>query len=445
MMSFDEFTQACFKASEELGCDEAEIYLGTNERMAIGVVNGEVVNYGVNSERGLNLRVMYRGRIGYAYTEAFEDAESLVLHAMDNAKAVENDDVHPMQGSCVYPEIIEKPNPLLEMTDDELINIARNLEVDIKAFDDRVNRMSKCEVNTCIRTTSIRNTRGLSADRTSKYSFVIAVPIVRQGEEERSSLAYIFGSDFLTNYNGFVKGSVDNALTLFNAKPVATGEYKVIIRSDAAAEFLDSFTAMFFADNVQDGLSLFAGKLDRPIASEAVTILDDPFEADYPRAFDDEGVPSVCTTVVENGVLKSFLYNLKSARKDNVASTSNAGRVSPDSPIGTMPSNFYIKKAEKSLDELVAQMNSGLIITELGGLHAGLNTVSGDFSLIASGLLVDCGCIIRSVDQITVAGNILSLLQNIIEVGNDLFFTLPDNGRIGSPSLLIDKLVVSGK
>lgn len=444
MMSFDEFTQACFKASKELGCDEAEAYYATDKRFMTGVLDGEVVKYNIDSERGLNLRVMYRGRIGYAYTEAFEDAESLVMHAVDNAKAVENDDVHPMQGSCVYPEITEKTHPLFEMTDEEQINIARNLEVDIKAFDDRVNRMSKCEVNSGIRTISIRNTRGLSADRESKYSFVIVVPIIRQGEEERSSLATEFALD-TSNYNELVKRSVDNTLILFNAKPVATGEYKVIIRSDAAADLLERFAEMFFADNVQDGLSLFAGKLDRPIASEAVTILDDPFEADYPRAFDDEGVPSVCTTVVENGVLKSFLYNLKSARKDNVASTSNAGRFSPDSPIGTMPSNFYIKKGEKSLDELVAQMNSGLIITELGGLHAGLNTVSGDFSLITSGLLVDCGCIIRSVDQITVAGNILSLLQNIIEVGNDLFFTLPDNGRIGSPSLLIDKLVVSGK
>lgn len=445
MMSFDEFTQACFKAAKELGCDEAEVYYATDKRFAIGVLDGEVVEYNVNSESGLNLRVMYRGGNGYAYTEVFDDAESLVKHAIDNAKVIENDDVHPMQGSCVYPEIHEKPNALLNMTDEEQINVARNLELDIKAFDDRVNRMSKCEVNSGIRTTCIRNTRGLSVDRTSKYSFVIVVPIVRQGDEERSSLATRFGPDIAADYNDLVKESVDNALILFNAKPVASGEYKVLIRCDAAADFLESFCEMFFADKVQDGLSLFAGKLNTPVASEAVTILDDPFEEDYPRAFDDEGVPSVCTTVVENGVLKSFLYNLKSARRDNVASTSNAGRVNPEAPIGTMPSNFYIKKSEKSFDELVAEMNSGLIITELGGLHSGLNTVSGDFSLIASGLLVDCGCVIRSVDQITIAGNIMNVLHNIIDVGNDLRFCIPDNGRIGSPSLLIDKLVVSGK
>lgn len=444
MMDFNEFVQACFKSAKELGCDEAEVYMAADDRMEIGVNQGEVMNYCVNSECGLNLRVMYQGRNGYAYTEVFDDAESLVFHAIDNAKSIENDDVHPIQGDCSYPVVVKKPNPVVDMTDEEKINIACNLERDILAFDDRVNRMSRCELHSGIRTAHIRNTRGLCADNEEKYSYIIAVPVLRQGDEERSSYSIKFGPDIM-DYNGFIKETVDNALMTFNSKPVASGEYRVLLRSDAAVDFLEAFCEVFFAEKVQNGLSLLADKLDKPVASEVVSIVDDPFEEDYPRAFDDEGVPSVFTSVVENGVLKSYLYNLKSALKDGVASTSNAGRASATEPITTMPTNFYIKRGEKSYKELISDLNSGLVITELDALHAGINTVSGDFSLIAAGILVEGGSIIRSVEQITIAGNFLSMLKSIIAVGNDLRFRIPEFGRVGSPSLLIDKLVVSGK
>lgn len=444
MMDFNEFVQVCFKTAKALGCDEAEAYMESDEHIELGVLDGKVINYSVNRERGMNLRVMYGGRNGYAYTEAFDDAERLVFHAMDNAKAIENDDVHPMQGACAYPSVEVEPNTVANMTDDEKVNIVRNLEKDFMAFDDRVNRMSRCELYSGKHCVHICNTRGLCADREICFSYLIAVPILRQGDEERSSYSLLFCHD-ITDYNDFIKETVDNALMTFNAKPVDSGEYRVLIRNDAAVDFLNSFCELFYADKVQEGLSLLAGKLNKRIASEAVSIVDDPFESDYPRAFDDEGVPSVLTNVVENGVLKSYLYNLKTALKDGVASTSNAGRVYVAAPVATMPSNFYIKNGEKSYKELIEELDSGLIITELGGLHAGIDAVSGDFSLLAAGLLVDGGSIIRSVEQITIAGNFLSLLNGIIAVGNDLRFRIPELGRVGSPSLLIDKIVVSGK
>jgi PmbA protein len=249
----------------------------------------------------------------------------------------------------------------------------------------------------------------------------------------------------MTDYTDIIKESVENALIQFDASSVDSGEYRILLRNDAAGDLLSAFSSMFFAERVQKGLSLLTGKLGQPVASEAVTIVDDPFEADNPRAFDAEGVPSVLTTVVEKGVLKNYLYNLKSALKDGVASTSNAGRMGTAGPVNTAPSNFYIVKGDKSFDELKAMLQNGLLITEISGLHAGLNPVSGDFSLIAKGQLVENGEIVRSVDQITVAGNFLALMQGIEAVGSDLRFGPPGAGRIGCPSLLISKLVVSGK
>ena len=112
--------------------------------------------------------------------------------------------------------------------------------------------------------------------------------------------------------------------------------------------------------------------------------------------------------------------------------------------MGVAPSNFYINEGEKSFDALMNEMQNGLIIFEVSGLHSGLNTVSGDFSLIAKGRLVENGKIVRSVDQITVAGNFLKLMKSIKAVGSDLRWGLPMGSVFGSPSLLIEKLMISG-
>lgn len=115
-------------------------------------------------------------------------------------------------------------------------------------------------------------------------------------------------------------------------------------------------------------------KLGERITNSCISIIDDPFEEDNPRTFDAEGTPSVKTVVVEDGILKSFLHNLKTARKAGVASTSNAGRAGVASPVGVSPSNFFIAKGEKSYDALVSELDSGIVVTELGALHSGLGS-----------------------------------------------------------------------
>lgn len=445
-MTFEQFRDACFKSALEKGCESAEVYCGRNDSFSVNILDGDIERYKSAKDSGLNLRVIFNGKNGYAYTEIFEAPDFLVDRAIDNARAIENTDINPMQGACEYPAIIETKNPVLDMTESEKIDLAMRMERDTLAFDGRVNRLGYCTVETGVSVTHIHNTLGLRADSTENYSYGVIGAILRQGEEEHEGYSFKMGGDII-NYGDMIKESVDNALIQFNAKSVDSGEYRVLIRNDAAGDLLGAFSGMFSADNVQKGLSLLKEKIGERIANDNITILDDPFEKGYPRAFDAEGVPSVLTTVVQNGLLKSYLHNLKTALKDGVESTSNAGRASVASPVDIAPSNFYIVAGEKSYDELVAELGSGIIITELGGLHAGLNEVSGDFSLLAKGLLVENGSVIRSVEQITCAGNFLSLMKDIIAVGSDMKFGLPGGAmaRIGCPSLLIGKLMISGK
>lgn len=443
-MNFDQFKDACFKLALENGCENAEVFCVTTDAFSVNVLSGDLDRYDVAKENGLNLRVIYEGKSGYAYTEVFEDPQGLVNRAIDNAKSIETTDVSPMQGKCEYPEIVKPENPVLDLTEGERIGLAMRMERDALEFDGRVTRMAACQVMTGTSHVRICNTIGLNAESNDDYSIGMVGPIVRQGDQERSSYSFCSGKEML-NYASMIKESVDNALMQFNASSVPSGEYRILLRNDAAGDLLSAFSEIFSADAVQKGLSPLNGKLNERIASECVNIIDDPFEKDNPRAFDAEGVPSVLTNVVKDGVLGSYLHNLKTALKDGVASTSNAGRAGIASPVDISPTNFYITPGEKNYDEMVNELGNGLIITEVSGLHAGLNPVSGDFSLIASGLLVENGSVIRSVDQITCAGNFLNLMNDIESIGSDLKFGLPGGCRVGCPSLLIKKLVISGK
>jgi PmbA protein len=175
--------------------------------------------------------------------------------------------------------------------------------------------------------------------------------------------------------------------------------------------------------------------------------VDDPFMEGglASMSFDGEGVACSYKKVIDKGVLKTYFHNLKTANKDGVVTTGNASKGSYKASIGIAPSNFYVEKGERSLKEIIAGMDSGIMITELQGLHSGLNSISGDFSLAALGYEIKEGKISRPVEQITVAGNYFEMLKNVEEVGSDLKFGLPGESYIGSPSLKIKKLAIAGE
>lgn len=443
-MNFKEFKEALFKAALDNGCSAAEVYCVEDDDFLLTVRNGEADEYSVSSSRGLNLRVCFNGKNGYAYTEAYENAGALALKAIDNARAIENTDDNPMQGKCEYPRITQFEHPVESMSPAEKIEFAKKIERETLAYDERVSKLYAVYISTGVRTLHIHNTLGLEADSSGKHSFGTVMPILKSGDELQEGYDMAFGKDIL-DYGKLIKNSVERAAAKFNASSVESGKYRVLIENEAMCDLLSVFSSIFCADTMQKGLSLLKGMEGKAVASDMVTILDDPFEAGNPRAFDAEGVPSVATEVVRAGVFTSALHNLKTAAKANVVSTSNAGRSDAAARVDVSPSNLYIVPGEKSFDELITELGSGLIITELDGLHAGVDSVSGDFSLSARGRLVENGRIVRSVNQITCAGNFLSMMKDILAVGSDLKFVAPGSGRIGAPSILVRELVFAGK
>ena len=243
------------------------------------------------------------------------------------------------------------------------------------------------------------------------------------------------------------KEAVEDAVRYMNAASMPSGSMPVVFHPKAMATLLATFAGVFSADNAQKGLSLLGDKEGSAIASELVTVYDDPSDglgyAGMP--FDGEGVPTRKKAVVDKGVLSTLLYTLKTAKKAGKATTGNASRPSYASTVGTAPTNFYIAPGDKSAEEVYALAGDSVRIDKLMGTHAGANPISGDFSLAAKGMRIRDGKLDGPVEQITVSGNFYALLKGVRAVGNDLRFGMPGACAVGAPTVLVDSLTIAGK
>ena len=193
-------------------------------------------------------------------------------------------------------------------------------------------------------------------------------------------------------------------------------------------------------DAIYRHASFLAGKLGEKIAGENVTIIDD---GTIPQGFgsspfDGEGIPTRRTMVIEKGILKSYLLNSYTARKLNLQTTGNASRGLTGNP-GIKPGNFFLEKGARTSQEIISDVKQGLYITDL--LGSGVNPVTGDYSRGASGIWIENGELTYPVEEITVAGNLKEMLNNISEIGSDLEF----RGAIASPTLRIDGMTIAGE
>jgi PmbA protein len=239
----------------------------------------------------------------------------------------------------------------------------------------------------------------------------------------------------------FVNKIVGKALIKFGGTQCASKDYKTILDKEVVADLLSAYLDNASADEVQKKTSLMIGKLNQPVASKKVTVMEMPLKKNaFFTYFDDEGVATYNKTVVKKGVLQTYFHNLNTAHKDGVQTTGNGYRSGGKVGIGFQ--NIVLKAGRKSLDELFAKIGEGVYITEVMGVHASLNPTSGNFSLQANGFMIENGKRSTPLTLITVAGNLMDMFMNVKEVASD-------NELLSSgydvPSLFIKKLTVSGK
>lgn len=440
------FLNQLMQAAQSAGIEACEAYVIERDSFRAMTSQGEMTEYSSNSTRGLGFRGLKNGRMGYASTEAFDEEAigQLVRGVVESAELSEDTDPEFLyDGSEAVPEINLQNDALAQTSPEEKIARLQTMEKAIRETP-QVDRSANNAIQTGRYTVRIVNSHGMNRVYTEDMCLMFGEATAKDGDFVSSGF-YGKAARNLEELDAQAIGqeTARRAVNALNAGPVPSGKYHVVIAGEAMTDLLSTFCGIFSAESAQKGLSLLKGRLGETIAAPCVTLVDDPLLPGgiSSRPFDDEGVPSKAHTLIESGVFKTFLHNLKTAHKDGVETTGNASKAGYSSPVHVAPSNLYLKPGERSLAEVLSSIGDGLVITEVTGLHAGANPLSGDFSLLSKGYAFQNGQRQKPVEQITIAGNFYQLLQNARELANDLVFPM---GGVGSPSVDVGELSISG-
>ena len=446
-MTLDAFLEILMQAALSAGIEAAEVYIASGDSFRAVSAQQEIIQYAVNTTRGLSLRGLYQGKMGYASTEVMDDQAigQLVQGVLESASLCEEEDKQFIySGDKAYPSV-DIYNPELDnVTPEQKLAFVLNMEKAALDADEHVKQVKYNTVLSGKGAVRIKNTYGLDIRFEGNYCAAYLQAIARDGEKASTAFDIAISHDFsLLDYKKLAESAVEKAVFGLKGKPVPSGSYRVIMENSAMAELLETFSGLYSAENAQHGLSLLRGRVGETIGASCVTLMDDPLlpHGEGSRPFDAEGVATRTKAVIENGVLKTLLHNLKTAQKDGVQTTGNASKASYSAPVRVSPTNFFFKPGDDDLATLMQKISSGLVITELSGLHSGANSVSGDFSLLAKGYRVKEGKKEEAVEQITIAGNFYQLLRNIQAIGSDLKFP---GGSVGSPSVDVGEMPVAG-
>ena len=397
-------------------------------------------------ERGLGVRVLDGQRIGFAHTSdlALPGIEACVDQARRMATITEPDE--DIRIAAAPLEMIELDIYQTGLEDRPLADrgaIALAVEQAARSLDPRITHFRKTSYSDAEVTTVIATTLGVRASYRESFCGAMTSAVATQNGERQIGY-HGEGTRRLADLDPASIGAraAQRAIEKLGAKPFPTQKLPIVLDPWMAMSLLGAISPLFSADNVLKGRSLFAGKVGERVANERVTIVDDARRKGGLRSapFDGEGVATTTRTLIEQGVLRGYLVNLKTSRKLSTAPTGNARRGSYASPSRIGPSNFYIEAGTDDPAIAVRGLDRALAVTSLLNLHT-IDPVSGEFSLGATGTYLEKGAPVHPVQGITIAGNLTHLLSSISAVGTDLTF---GSSGIGSPTLVIAELSVGG-
>ncbi len=438
-MNTENIRKAVEESAKIWGAEGYEIDIDSSVSAGAEALKDEISAVSYSRTDSMTVRCVKNGKSGYASSELVtpEAAAELVRRACENALVVDDEDEVPLfPGSEKYEEVKE---PDIELPSAEEMK-AHTLELQRKAYaaSDKVVDGTQSFTSCGSSESAFMNSAGLNLTYKSSMVYHGVAAAVKDGDEAEENYEVAFVNE--ESIDETVNKAVSVALSKLGGEPVESGKYNVILDSNTVRSVLATFSGVFSARSAFLKTTLLAGKEGEKIASDILTISDDPFHPKkYQKCpFDSEGVAVYKKNVIENGVLKTLLYNRMYAKKFGKETTGNASGAKTIAPRG-----LYVEAGDLTKDELLAKLGNGLYITELKGLHAGANTQSGDFSLEAEGFLVVDGKKTRPVKNITVADNFYEILKKVTALSNEVSFGT--GSKFGAPDVMFSDISVSGK
>lgn len=438
--------QAWMDCALSEGFESFEIYQAGDRSSEMTWYDGRMDTFVTSRVTGTALRGVWHGKMVNMATENPDDGmmAETIAQMKEQAEAVTSEDEgvirEPMDviaSRCT--RVWKKPG------EEKIKEVLQSLEKKILSYDPRMKSVTSLSFGEQTSVREIVNTKGINLKDETTVQLIAAEAAAADGDTIKNDYSVKVVEDLdAFDEDAYVKELCDTVLAKLDGVSLASGTYKVIFEKNAMTALFTAFSGIFSGDGIAKGISPLSTSSGKKIFSDKISIVDDPQSADAisPVDFDDEGCACRKKNVVSNGVFETVLHSSQTAAKMHTESTGNGFKTGYSSSVGVRMMNCCIVPGEKTLDEMCAQMQEGVVITDLEGLHAGINTVTGDFSLQSSGYYVRDGKRDHSIALITVAGNFLDLLNHVTEVGNDLEWKYR---RIAAPSIAFEGCALSGE
>ncbi len=433
----------------QAGATAAECVVREGDEFSTSVRLGQVETLKESGSRAIGVRVFFGRRAASTYSSDFSAAgiDRMLKSALELAKITSED---PFAGIPEAGKFGSLPGDLHLFHEDvyslpsaERIEYARRAEKAALDFDPRLKNSDGGSFDAATGRKVLANSHGFVGEYRRSYCSVAAVPIAQDenGGMQRDywySVARSLAK--LDSPEQVGKEAARRTLRRLGARKVKTAHVPVVLDPMVATSMLEHIFEGINGDSVYRGASFLAGKLGDKIAGANVNVIDDgTLSGGFGTTpFDGEGIPTRRTVVIENGILKSYLLNTYTAKKLGLETTANASRGLAGTP-GIGPGNYFLEAGSKTPTQIIGEIKDGLYVTEF--LGHGANLVTGDYSRGASGMWIVNGELAYPVEEITVAGNLKEMFNNISEIGTDLEF----RGSVASPTIRIDGLTVGGE
>ncbi len=442
-MDLIELAKSIISKAMQKGADECDVFISMDEDFSVVIKDEEIESLKNAITKGLGVRVFKDKKIGFAYTTDFSNfalekvTEEAILLAKNSTPEPEN--LLPENNNLKNKEIKIFDPSIYSISIEQRIKTAKEIERKAKSYDRRI-KVESTGFGSLIQRRTIANSNGFAGQYEGTIFEIYCSTIATENSDSQTGFYNSVGRfiDDLEPPDVVATKSSDRAIKLLNPRKIKTGKYPVIFDPTTAPVIISYIATATNGKNSFRKMSFLSDKIGEKVARENITIIDDGCldRKIGSKPFDDEGVATKEKSIIEKGVLKTFLLDSITARKFGQTPTGNAYRRYNTIP-SPSPLNFYLKPGDESPEEIIKQVKEGLLVIKLIGF--GVDIVSGDISKGASGLWIKNGEIAFAVDKITIADNLSNILKNISIIGNDLIFY----GNIASPTFLVEEMTIA--
>ena len=430
------------KMGLDKGLTDLEIYAVKSKDLALSIYQGKVEEYSKSDLHEVSIRGIYNGKYTSLNVENLSDEniDKMLNRLIENAKSLTVEEPAIIyEGSKSYPDLVDTTFDFDQISFEDKVNLLLKLESEISK-NEYVSQVESTSYSETFVETNLVNSKGLNLSRIKSYAYAYSYGVFRKDEDIKTSFKIKVAKQF-KDFDPYLlsEETIKDGTSKLGGQEIKSGTYPVVFSNERFATLLQAFSSIFSGAAAYRNMTALTDKVGEKIALESITLIDDPLSSDatFQYSFDDQGVACRTKHIVENGVFKGFIHDLKTAAIFNEEPTGNSfgGRL-------TM-TNFFLKPGVVSFDELIAPINDGIYITELQGVHAGVQVISGSFNLQASGFKIINGKIDHPVNMIVVSGNFFDILKSIKTIGDDL--KISELSGIGSPTVYVGNLAIGGK